>query len=344
MSMSIFFEIDKYIKYISRNRIKNILTNSEASIILERIIKQLPSTNNISWLSVTDDIFSLFSELSLSGLTISELLQISDNQKWKLVIDIYKIYLEELDAKDLYDTGTAALKCLLELDISNYDELILDGSFLPFMYKHQVIINKFIDQNKPITILIPYDLETPQQPANKAIEHVYSQLLPTSKWISIKNKGSNSLFISRLPKMIFVDDTRTHLDTSFELLRFPTVEEELTFILQKIYILVRYKEISPKQIVIVTPGAMELRPLIREISEQYNLKVNLPKRPLMHLLQGRAIQYLYNIQTDSRKTKETYLDTQMFKIFISGTILNHSTELLSIFNKIETFLTTVYLL
>lgn len=335
------FEVDQYIKHMlipSSN--SSTLSKSEATVILERIMNEIPEVNNLSWKSVIYDLANTFSDLSLTGLSLSTLRSFDNSRKWKIALDIYEMYLEELRQKQLTDYGTSANSKINELDISMYDELILDGAFLPISSIHQRIINKFIELNKPITIFLPYDLSTPDQPAAKVIEDIYQNFLPKTNWESIQDKlKPNSFFIDRLPKLIFRDTDQANLDNSLSILRFATLEEELSYIMRQIYVLVKYKEVSPREVVIVTPNAMELRPLIREISEQNNLKVRLPKRPFMHLAQGKAIKYLYAIHTDIRKLSEfdSYLNITMFKNFISGILIKCDERLSESFGRIESF-------
>jgi ATP-dependent helicase/nuclease subunit B len=333
------FEVDQYIKHmVVSASSSSTLSNSEATVILERIINQIPETNNLSWKSVIYDLARTFEELSLSGLSLNTLRNFDNSRKWQQALDIYELFLEELQLKQLADYGMAANTKINELDVSIYDELILDGAFLPLSSKHQRIINKFIELKKPITIFLPYDLSTPDQPASKAIEDIYQNFLPKTEWESIQDKTrSSSFFIDRLPKLIFRDAQETKLDNSVSFLRFATLEEELSYIMRQVYVLVKYKEVNPRQVVILTPNAMELRPLIREISEQNNLKVRLPQRPFMHLAQGRAIKYLYDIHTDIRKLTDSYLNITMFKNFISGTLLRCNVGLSDSFEKIESF-------
>ena len=269
------FEVDQYIKnMVVSASSSSTLSTSEATVILERIINQIPETNNLSWRSVIHDLARTFEELSLSGLSLNTLRNFDNSRKWQQALDIYELFIEELQLKQLADYGMAANTKINELDVSIYDELILDGAFLPLSSKHQRIINKFIELKKPITIFLPYDLSTPDQPASKAIEDIYQNFLPKTEWESIQDKTrSSSFFIDRLPKLIFRNEQETKLDNSISFLRFATLEEELSYIMRQVYVLVKYKEVNPRQVVIVTPNAIELRPLIREISEQNNLKV-----------------------------------------------------------------------
>ncbi|HWO96391.1 MAG TPA: hypothetical protein VNM45_08670 [Bacillus sp. (in: firmicutes)] len=332
------FEVNQYIKHISSS--SSTLSKTEATVVLERIVNQIPETNNLSWKSVISDLTNTFTDLSLTGISLNTLRSFDTSKKWKQVLDIYELYLNELKQKQLSDFGISANSKINELDVSMYDELILDGAFLPLNSIHQRIINKFVKLNKSITIFLPYDLTTPDQPASKAIEDIYQNLLPKTQWESIQDKTkSNSFFIDQLPKLIFRDTPKIRLDNSLSILRFTTLEEELSFIMRQIYVLIKHKEVNPRQVVIVTPSAMKLRPLIREISEQNNLKVRLPQRPFMHLAQGKAIKYLYDIRTDIRKLSEfdSYLNIAMFKNFISGKLIKCSAGLSESFEKIESF-------
>ncbi|MGG1639111.1 hypothetical protein [Paenibacillus sp. NRS-1760] len=331
------YEINQFLKKLRYSSQVKTITKSEASVILERVIKENPDTNNPSWLSVLHDLGVLFYELNLSGINSVELRLFDPSKKWSQTIDIYEKYLNQLRATNVFDGAQSSFNALSDLDLSGYSELILDGAFLPISPILQLIIEKFNIQGKPITVLLPYDLETPDHPALKAVKTIYQNFKPVSEWRSIQEIKSQSHFINQLPKNIFRSDKQIYLDASLEILKFNTLEEELTYIMQKIFVLIKYKEISPKNIVIITPGAMELRPIIREISEQYNLKVHLPKRPLMHLSQGRAIKHLFDIHTDIRKERDSYFTIKMMKIILSNSLLKHSESLLNAFEKVECF-------
>ncbi|OME27744.1 hypothetical protein [Paenibacillus odorifer] len=331
------YEVNQYVKTLRQNTSTKVLTKSEGSVILERILKENSQTTNPSWASVLQDLNSLFYDLSLTGISPEEFRTLDNSKKWSQIMDIYKIYTEKLFSMDVMDKGLASYHAVETLDISQYQELILDGAFLPPTPIFQMIINKFIASNKPITIYLPFDLDVPDHLALKATRTVYEDFKPISEWKSIRSNKSQTHFINQLPKNILRDSKPIFLDASFELLRFNTVEEELTYIMQKIYVLIKFKEVSPKNIVIITPGAMQLRPLMREISEQYNLKVHLPRRPLIHLAQGRAIKYLFDVFTDIRKEEDTYFSTKMMKVMINNSLLKHNPSLLQTFEKIEGF-------
>lgn len=331
------FEINKFVKTLGQSAAERVLNKSEATVLLERVLNENPATNNPSWSSEMLDLFELFSEFSLSGLSPLALRGLDTGSKWQLVLSLYEAYLAEVKALGAYDIALICRKQLESLDVSDYSELILDGAFLPLTPVLQVIIEKFRAHGKPITILLPFDLEHSDHPALKAITRVYQNLKPKTEWVSIQAKTSDAFFINRLPKLVFRNEKPTHLDASFEVLRFQTVEEELHYIMRKIYVLIKYKGVEPKQIVLVTPGAMEIRPLIREISEQNDLRVHLPKRPLLHLNQGRAIKHLYDIRVDPRKETDTYLTSKILKVFLDDSILRHSPNLLHAFEKTEVF-------
>lgn len=331
------YEVNQYVKKLRQDTSTKVLTKSESSVVLERILKENPQTTNPSWASVLQDLNTLFYDLSLTGISPDEFRTLDNSKKWLHLMDIYKIYTEKLYSMDVMDKGLVSYHAVETLDISQYQELILDGAFLPPTPIIQMIINKFIASNKPITIYLPFDLDVPDHLALKAIRTVYENFVPISEWKSIRSNKSQTHFINQLPRNIFRNSKPIFLDASFELLRFSTVEEELTYIMQKIYVLIKFKEVNPKNIVIITPGAMQLRPLMREISEQFNLKVHLPRRPLIHLAQGRAIKYLFDVFTDIRKEEDTYFTTKMMKVMINNSLLKHNPSLLQTFEKIEGF-------
>ncbi|MFC3800953.1 hypothetical protein [Cohnella sp. GCM10012308] len=331
------FEINQFVKSLRRTSNVHVLNKAEATVLLERILSANQVTNNPSWSSAMLDIYDLFTQLSLSGLSLTTLRSFDSSSKWQFVLSLYETYLLELKAQDAFDAALLSRKQLETLDVSGYAELILDGAFLPFTPMLQLIIEKFQSQGKRITVYLPFDSDRNDHPALKAITQVYERFKPNTSWISVKEAESDSFFIKRLPKLIFRNEASTHVDPSFQILRFSTVEEELHFIMQTIATLLRHKGTKPEQVVIVTPGAMEIRPLIREISEEYNLRVHLPKRPLLHLNQGRAIKHLFDIRIDTRKEKDTYLTSKIMKVFLNESIVKHTPQILQAFEKIEGF-------
>ncbi|MFB6367178.1 hypothetical protein ACFCP7_24645 [Paenibacillus elgii] len=332
------YEMDEFLKKVVYKNFPNTLSKSESSVILERIMKTNPDTNNISWRSTYRDIHAFFQDLTLAGLLPTDILKLENTAKWTLLIELFESYLEALNNNQKQDFGQAAHQSLRNLDISNYEFLVLDGAFIPLTAKHQLLINKFVDASKPVILYLPYDLEQAEQPAQKVIETVYQNYVPLSNWVSIQDEKKTSFFINQLPKKIFNESADPiHLDGSMQLLRFSTAENELTYIVQQINSLIRFKGVSHRQIAIVTPNAMELRPFVREISEQFELKVQLPKKPLLQLTQGRALKFFFDVFNDVRRRSSTYLNVTMFKTFLHESVLKKSTDLLNDFERIECF-------
>ena len=336
------YEVDEFIRDCVRKNSGQVLSRAESSVVLKRILIKADKTNHIGWLSEVSTLNNFFIELNETGLPASRLAELDTSEKWATIIEIYLQYLDELKNLNKMDLGQASHQALTQFDISQYDKLILDGAFLPITFKHHTLIRRFETAGKPVIAYLPYNKDQADQPAQKAIETIYSRYLPVSEWCSIYKKKPGTFFIEMLPERLFRSQPKIDLDNTVELMRFTTVENELNFVVKRIHDLIHRKQTDPRKIVIIMPNAMEFRPLVREISEQYELEVEVPERPFLHLLQGRALKHFYDLYIDPRRSSETYLDLPMMETFLQSGLLQTDERLGLSMAKIACFFTDCF--
>jgi len=336
------YEMDQFIKEMIYERNMNIVTKSETTILIERILKNNEQTNNLAWTSSIYNLRSLFFDFSVSGLSIDDIFELNDSSQWDFLCKLYKEYLNELNLLNKIDYGIATKEVIDTLDLSKYDELVLDGGFLPILPKHHKLIMRFLNLGKPVTFIIPIDLDNHNSPVYQAIKTIYSNYVPFENWKSIKNNiKSSTFFINQLPINIFKEDVEPiKLDPSFNIYKFSTVEEEFDYVIRVSKYIIKEGLASYRDIVIVTPNPMAVRPYIREIADQYGLNVQIPKRPLTHLPTGRGIKILYDIfTTEKRFNMDHYFDLDMFKDLLYANLIRHTTKIQKTFSKVEVFFT-----
>ncbi|MGF1434712.1 hypothetical protein ACQUW6_10730 [Bacillus thuringiensis] len=332
-------EMDQFLRSSIYKLNRNILSKNESSIILERLLTENKDTNNLAWTSIINDLLTLFFQLSESGLSLDEIGVLENSKQWGHIATIYTRYIEELKNLNKIDIGLASSIALDEMDLSEYDELIMDGGFLPMLPKHHRLIKRFIECGKSVKFFIPFDMKNPKNPALEALKTIYEPYQPIKEWVCIQeNTRSSSFFVNTLPKTIFQDVGQARLDRTFHLLKFATLEEEIHYIIRNISILVKSGQADPRKIAIVTSNPMEMRPLVREISELYGLDTDIPERPLLHLPKGRGIKNLIDIFVDNRKFEHShYLDLTMVKDLLHSTLFKTKIDLYTLVKKLEAF-------
>lgn len=294
------YEMDRFLQDLVMKSDLTVLSKRESSIIIERILSENPHTNNLAWkLSVTD-LSDCFLTLSQTGLSIEQIRKLDYSDSWQFICDLYEQYITLLSKNKLLDFGKATVQLIQEHDFNDFEMLLLDGAFLPILPKHQMLINRFKSLNKPIKCFLPVDLDIEQHPAFEAIKKTYGSFLPVSSWQSIKGEKIELNVAQKLSKSIFHSKIKDVDDYSVQIVRFTSQEEELDRIVERAAQLIQQKATKAHKIAIITPNPMELRPVVRELSEMYKLKVEVPERPLIQLPHGRAINNLLKIYTDDQ--------------------------------------------
>jgi ATP-dependent helicase/nuclease subunit B len=335
------YEFDEFITQLAYSSSKKPMSKSESAILIERIMARHQVTNNNAWRSMSPRLATLFINLSLTGLSPDELRTMDDSLGWKTTLDIFEEYLTVTQSEGLLDLGQAMWHALNNFDLGEYDELILDGGFLPIMPRHHRLVERFESSGKPIRLYIPYDVSLRGNPSVRALEKVYSLYVPIERWVSIEQEHSTQFFVSKLPKLFLEDSTTHYLDNSVTIHKYSTMDSELSHIAQTIKVLTTRNRVPLNKIVIIAPQPMALRPVIREICEQVGVETEIPERPVTSRLQGLAVKYLYETKVSRKRANnsETYLDFNMVHTFLQSEIFGIPSTNIDYLSNIRAFVT-----
>jgi ATP-dependent helicase/nuclease subunit B len=335
------YEFDEFLTTLAYSSSKKPMSKSESAILIERIMARHQTTNNNAWRSMSPRLATLFTNLSLTGLGLDELRTMDDSIGWKTTLDIFEEYLSVADSEGLLDLGQAMWHALNNFDLDEYDELILDGGFLPIMPRHHRLLTRFDSSGKPVRLYIPYDMSLRGNSSVRALEKVYSLYVPIDRWVSIEQEHSTQFFVSKLPKLFLEDNTTHYLDNSVTINKYSTMDSELSNIAKTIKVLTTRKGVSLSKIVIIAPQPMVLRPVIREICEQVGVETEIPERPVTSRLQGLAVKYLYETKVSRKRTDNlgTYLDFDMVHTFLQSGIFGTTSINVDYLSNIRAFVT-----
>lgn len=334
------YEMDQFLQELIIKSNLTVLSKRESSIIVERILQQNETTNNLAWKSSIQEITDCFLMLSQTGLNIQEIRNLDQTPSWQTICDLYETYLNELIKQNVLDFGQASIKLLQEHDFRDFEMLILDGAFLPILSKHHLLIDRFNALNKPIVCFLPVDLDVKDHPAFEAIKTTYQNYVAFSKWQSIKSEEKKHNVVEKLSSSIFHSKIDEVDDLSVQIVRFTSAEEELDRIVERAAQLIHHKMTTANKIAIVTPNPMELRPIVRELSEIYGLVVEAPDRPLIQLPHGRGINNLFKIYTDDRLEAfniDHIFDVNIFTELLHSKLIKNSESLIEPFEKLKVF-------
>lgn len=337
------FEFNRFIRHIVQVNFSNrhVLSRREASIILERVVKNNPKTNNYVWRLTISKIYEFFQTLTIAGIDIQKIRQMFSNEAWIDLLTIYEKYIEEINRLGFLDLAMAFRKAVELEDFSAYDEIYIDGAFLPIQPAlHQIIIRlKNISSN--ILFFIPYDFNAKDSPAFRILKKTYLPYVPYEKWISINKDIEQHNVVNKLARKIFTSETIDKIDdNSFQIRKFETMEEEFHSIVSEIAMLVRQGVVPHHKIAIVTPNPMEMRPYVRELAELYQVQCEVPEKPLIQLPLGKFIFLLYQIMIDEKARINGlthYIDAQMVKELLHLQVVKNSQNVINTYEKIEAF-------
>src|SRR5699024_3642549 len=92
---------------------------------------------------------------------------------------------------------------------------------------------------------------------------------------------------------------------------------------------------------VVTPKAMEMRPIVREYAELYGINFDVPERPLVDLPFGKLVYLLCKIFVDERieafNRADHYIDCEVISVLLYLPVFNHSQDIYSIFEQLKGF-------
>jgi ATP-dependent helicase/nuclease subunit B len=291
------------------------LSKTESRVIVKRAIELLlPGRKD--WLSTTTDLLELFEELDASGLTFDELSKVSPYEDWKQIISIYTKYKELVQENGNPTFASCLFHAISEEPILHqYSELVLDGPFLFFRPIHEALIKRFERDGKNITYFVPFqNLSGNVNPSLEVIRMTYSNYVPYEQWIPIGKKfAAMSTDLEQLRNSLFTEHTIDNFG-SLSIHSHSTVEREIQHAIRQARQLIESGQATRQGIIFVTPNAMQLRPLVREIAELEQLPVEVPPRPLLGLTSGEFIRLIYQSKWDERRfDNHSYMDASMFK-------------------------------
>lgn len=334
------YEMDQFLQELIIKSNLTVISNRESSVIIERILQTNSVTNNLAWKSSIQEISDCFLMLSQTGLNIEKIRNLDLTPTWQTICNLYETYQNELVKQNVLDFGQASIKLLQEHNFNDFDMLLLDGAFLPILSKHQLLIDRFSALNKPIICFLPVDLDVKDHPAFEAIKTTYQNYVTFSNWKSIKSEETKHNIVEKLSSSIFHTKIKEIDDLSVQIVRFTSAEEELDKVVERAAQLIHHKMTTANKIAIVTPNPMELRPVVRELSEIYGLLVEAPERPLIQLPHGRAINNLFKIFIDDRLevfNLDHIFDMNIFSEIIHSNFIKNSNPLIEPFEKLKVF-------
>ncbi|WNR45126.1 PD-(D/E)XK nuclease family protein [Paenibacillus roseipurpureus] len=314
------------------------LSRAESHILIKRAIENV-MPNRLDWLAASGDLLDLMLELDTTMLSYDELENISNFEDWKTIIAIYGEYQHLTKQTGQISFGQCVLGLLTHDEILNqYDEVIFDGPFLFFRPIHETLMKRFEYQQKNITFIVPYhrDSKGLANPAFEVIKKSYSVYAPYDQWKFIgKQFVSDSTDLEQLRMAMFTDRSIDNLG-SFSIHSHSTIEQEIRQVILHSKALMERGEATYKSIIIVTPDAMTLRPLVREIAEQERLEVEVSERSLLGLSAGEFIQLIYKINWDDRRLEaSSYLDLSMFRRILDSGWFPQAKQTIENFQAVE---------
>ncbi|MBA4603337.1 hypothetical protein [Thermoactinomyces mirandus] len=326
------YEFNRWIKYIVKSK---SLTKSEVLILIKRAIQKVYPQSE-EWITISANLVNLFMMFRSSNMAIEEINKLSFEESWEIVVEIYQEYLRLAGKRpDLYSRFVDLVQ---NKDFYEFDELIMDGPFLFFNHLHECLMNRFEQLGKKVTLIVPF--ERSDQGVNQAYEiirKVYSTYVPENMWKKIGTIDPGSSYLSNAPKVLFSDGI-TYRDESISFYQFSSIEQEISHIINLISKSVARQHISLRDVAIISPQSKKLRPMVKEIAEQYGLACITEDNQIKQLTTLDFIKILFGSKIDLRKRNdEDFFDINLFKRILNTDWYIGGKESLSSFEKIETF-------
>lgn len=335
------FELNRFFEYITSKSEYKVLKNREAFIILERILKNNPSTSSSTWFSLVSEIYELFQKISIADVPIKKLYSFGNDKSWSELVKIYDLYLKELKSLNIMDKGLAYKKIISNGHLEGFDSIYIDGAFLPIQPLLHKLIHKLSEYAKKILFFIPFDLKSSDNPAFGVLKKTYEPYVPISKWKSINQDMQNHNVVEKLARNIFTGKTIQIDDHSVEIVEFDTLEDEISSLVDKAVNIIKKGRTIPQKIAIITPKAMEIRPIVGELIELHNLKFDVSERPLIQLPFGKLIFWLYQIYLDDRirlfSEYDHHLDLDMLTDLLHTNLIEKTIDINVFFENIKVF-------
>lgn len=336
------FEFNRFLEYFVYKSDYRVLTKRESSIVLERIMKSNKKTNNYTWKSVLYDVHEAFQYFSASGISMDKLVVYSQTDSWKTLMRLYEQYKQELNIMNVYDFGIATNKVINSKVMKDFDKVYIDGAFLPIEPALNKLIENLHEAKIDISFFLPFDPTNSASDAFRVLKKTYEKYVPMEKWDnSLIEKPKDEYVVEKVARNIFSDNTIEISDLTLQIFEYATPEEEINDVVKKAVEQIKRGVVKQKDIAIVTPNPIEMRPIIRDVIELYNVKADTPERPLIQLPLGKLIYTLYQIFIDERidvfENNSNFLDVQMVTDILQTKLIKDSYEIIDVFEKIQVF-------
>lgn len=332
------YDLNAFLKEKVYQNSQSVLSQSESTVIIERLLKENELTNNEAWLSVITDINKSFNKWESGALDYQHLASAGTTPQWNIVLNLYQNYKTYTNSHNLMNYGEACYQYILSMKLDDYSELIIDGAFLPVRPELHLLMERFKQQGKNVTILLPVNKDDHQYSYN-VVKDVYSNYLPLQQWEQIPGITRNQFYTQKLKDCLFAKQPvpPLRLDRSIGIYKFDTVEEELEWIVKQIAQLIKSQHARKDEIVIITPNAMNMRPVFRELFELYNITTNIPKKSLSRLKEGRGIAHLYKIFADPEEGQTLYITPAIFEEILYSHLFAIHDDLITTYRNIKVF-------
>lgn len=336
------FEMNRLLNFLATQLPEPVLSKKESVIILKRVMEENPITNNTAWSTATKALIETFYYLSIANIPSQALSAFSNNQTWNRVIKLYQSYLQKLKEQNYLDLGLAVKQAIQSDFLNRFHQVYLDGTFLPIQPPLHQLIMRLKKLKKNITFFLPIDLNRIDNPCFEVIIDTYKNYVPINQWNNLnkQNKSKTTHVVQKVAENIFSNQTIQVDDRSIEFCQFPTLEDELNYVVKSIAQKIR-EGVNPRDIAIVTTNPMELRPMVRELAQLYKLHYPDQEKPLIDMPFGKLILGLFRIHIDERVSilnqNNPYIDTALFAELLYIKLFKQSSQIIPIFEQLKAF-------
>lgn len=315
------------------------LTRRESSVYLERSLKEFDDMSNKPWMDNVSGILDFFTQIKIGRIDYKRITPAINNLTWHNLTNVLQVYNEMLEAESVIDKADAYLLVLQKLKEKYFDNVYIDGAFLPIPPLLSQLIKEF--SREQVNFFIPYDLEKKGNLKFKVLEQTYSTLLPIEKWKNIKDSDKSINLIHRIANNLFEDKQVMINDRTLSIKKYSSAEEEIRNVVNEISMYISESLIPPEKIAIVSTKPMQLRKQVNEYLEIYDLYENKIEKQLIDFPIGKIIYILYQIYIDDRiglfNNENHYIDDVMVSDLLHVTEITEREVYYDTFNKLKVF-------
>lgn len=317
----------------------NHLTNREASVYIERALKQFENLSNKPWLDNISGILNFFTQIKIGEIYKKAIEPSINITTWNTLMEIFSVYEDMMKERGVIDKADAYLVLLDKLKKESYSQVYIDGAFLPF----SPLLNQLIRilPKEKINFFIPYNLEQKGNLKYKVLEQTYGNVVPVEQWENIKQTEKNINMIHRIANNLFEDELVELTDRTLGIKKFDSSEEEIRDVVNEISEFIKAGIVSPEKIAIVSTNPMELRRQVNEYLEIYNLYETKVEKELIDYPIGKVIFILYQIFIDERigmfNNADHFIDEEMVGDLLHVIEVTKEEKYYDTFNKLKAF-------